>query len=83
LAAESAFDAFGSDPDAALATAEIAWEFLNTSEFLRLKAPVTIDSGFGDWRVCWLGGWTRQRLANFVMVVRIVESSPESRGAII
>jgi len=33
LAAESAFDAFGSDPDAALPTPEIAWEFLNNSVY--------------------------------------------------
>jgi hypothetical protein len=24
-----------------------------------LKTPVTIGSLFGEWRVCWLGGWTR------------------------
>jgi hypothetical protein len=29
------------------------------TKFLRLRTPVTIGSRFGDWRVCWLGGWTR------------------------
>jgi hypothetical protein len=24
---------------------------------LRLRTPVTMGSRFGDWRVCWLGGW--------------------------
>jgi hypothetical protein len=43
------------------------------TKFLRLRTPVTIGSQFGDWRVRWLGGWTRQRLAYLVMVVRVVE----------
>ena len=43
------------------------------TKFLRLKTPVTIGSRFGEWRVCWLGGWTAERLAYLVMVVRIVE----------
>src|SRR5882672_6947459 len=42
------------------------------TKFLRVKTPVTIRSRFGDWHVCWLGGWTRQRLAYIVMVVRIL-----------
>lgn len=40
------------------------------TKFLRLKTPVTIGSLFGEWRVCWLGGWTRHRLSYIVMVVR-------------
>jgi hypothetical protein len=40
------------------------------TKFLRLPTPVTIGSRFGDWRVCWLGGWTRNRLSFMVMVVR-------------
>jgi hypothetical protein len=40
------------------------------TKFLRLKTPVTLGSRFGDWRVCWLGGWTRHRLSYLVMVVR-------------
>jgi hypothetical protein len=43
------------------------------TKFLRLRTPVTIGSQFGEWSVCWLGGWTRQRLAYLVMVVRVVE----------
>jgi hypothetical protein len=33
--------------------------------------PMTIGSRFGEWRVCWLGGWSRHRLSYFVMVVRV------------
>jgi len=32
------------------------------TKFIRLRTPVTIGSRFGDWQVCWLGGWTRDRL---------------------
>jgi hypothetical protein len=42
------------------------------TKFLRLKTPVTIGSSFGDWRVCWLGGWTRDRLFYLVMLVGVV-----------
>src|SRR5579871_4697482 len=41
------------------------------TKFLHLKTPVTLGSRFGDWRVCWLGGWTRHRLSYLVMVVRV------------
>jgi hypothetical protein len=41
------------------------------TRFLRLRTPVTIGSFFGDWQVCWLGGWTRDRLSYMVMAVRI------------
>jgi hypothetical protein len=40
------------------------------TKFLRLRMPVTIGSRFGDWEVCWLGGWTRHHLRYVVMVVR-------------
>lgn len=40
------------------------------TNFLRLRTPVTIGSLFGDWEVCWLGGWTRDRLSYIVMVAR-------------
>ena len=45
-------------------------------KFLRLPVPVTIGSRFGDWRVCWLGGWTRNRLSFLVMVIRTSEIDP-------
>jgi len=31
----------------------------------------TIGSYFGEWCVCWLGGWTPDRLSYVVMVVRV------------
>jgi hypothetical protein len=45
------------------------------TKFLRVKTPVTMGSRFGDWRVCWLGGWTRDRLSYVVMVVRVSKST--------
>jgi hypothetical protein len=41
------------------------------TKFLRLKTPVTIGSLFGDWRVVWLGGWTRHKLSYIVLVLRV------------
>jgi hypothetical protein len=41
------------------------------TKFLRLKTPVTIGSRFDDRQVCWLGGWTKNRLAYIVMLVRL------------
>jgi hypothetical protein len=43
------------------------------TKFLRLKIPVTVGSYFGDWRVTWAGGWTRDRLSYLVMVARVVD----------
>jgi hypothetical protein len=45
------------------------------TKFLRLKTPVTLGSRFGDWQVCWLGGWTKHRLCYLVMVVRAVPAA--------
>ena len=41
------------------------------TKFLRLRAPVTLGSRFGDWQVTWLGGWGRYRLYYLVMVVKL------------
>ena len=44
------------------------------TKFLRLKTPVALGSRFGDWKVCWLGGWTRHKLSYLVMVVRVIST---------
>jgi hypothetical protein len=41
------------------------------TKFLRLRTPVQLGSRFGDWSVCWLGGWSRHRLYYLVMLVKI------------
>ena len=41
------------------------------TKYLRLCTAVTLGSRFGDWRVCWLGGWSRHRLFYLVMLVRV------------
>lgn len=45
------------------------------TKFLRLRQPVEIGCLFGDWRVCWLGGWDRGRVFYVVMVERIEVAS--------
>ena len=41
------------------------------TKFLQLRMEVTVGSRFGDWQVCWLGGWSKHRLYHFVMLVKI------------
>ena len=41
------------------------------TKYLRLRTSVTLDSRFGDWRVCWLGGWEKHRMYFLVMLVRL------------
>ena len=41
------------------------------TKFFRLRTPVTLGSRFGDWRVCWLGGWGKHRLYYLVMLVKV------------
>jgi hypothetical protein len=41
------------------------------TKFLRLRTPVELGSRFGDWSVCWLGGWSKHRLYYLVMLVRV------------
>jgi hypothetical protein len=40
---------------------------------LRLRTSVTLNSRFGDWCVCWLGGWEKHRLYFLVMLVRVTD----------
>jgi hypothetical protein len=41
------------------------------TKFLRLRTPVEFGSRFGDWQVCWLGGWVSFRLYYLVMLVKM------------
>ena len=41
------------------------------TKYMRLRTEVTLGSWFGDWQVCWLGGWTRHRLNFLVMLVKV------------
>lgn len=51
------------------------------TKYLRLRTPVTLGSRFGDWQVCWLGGWTRLRLSYPVMVVHVPREHTEGPRA--
>jgi hypothetical protein len=41
------------------------------TKFLRLHTPVELCSRFGDWSVCWLGGWQKHRMYYLVMLVKL------------
>ena len=48
------------------------WKMRIETKFLRLKTPVALGSLFGDWRVCWLGGWDKHRIYYLVMLSRVM-----------
>jgi hypothetical protein len=41
------------------------------TKYLRLRTPVELGSHFGNWQVCWLGGWGKHRLYYLVMLVKV------------
>jgi hypothetical protein len=41
------------------------------TKYLRLQQPVPMGHHIDGWRVCWLGGWDKQRLFFVVMLVRV------------
>ncbi len=41
------------------------------TKFLRLGQPATLGEQIDGWRVCWLGGWGKDRLFYWVMVSRV------------
>ncbi len=45
------------------------------TKFLRLRHPVEIGVFFGDWRVCWLGGWDRSRVFFVIMLEKVEVAS--------
>jgi hypothetical protein len=40
------------------------------TKFLRLLKPVKLGEQIDGWRVCWLGGWAKNRMFYMVMVAR-------------
>ena len=41
------------------------------TKFLRLRQSATVGDQLDGWRVCWLGGWDKNQLLYWVMVVRL------------
>lgn len=41
------------------------------TKYLHLQQPVPMGHRIDGWRVCWLGGWDKQRLFFVVMLVRV------------
>jgi hypothetical protein len=41
------------------------------AKYLHLRQPVPLGHRIDGWRVCWLGGWGKQRVFFVVMVVRV------------
>jgi hypothetical protein len=43
------------------------------TKYLHLRQPVSMGHCLDGWRVCWLGGWDKQRVFFVVMLVRVKE----------
>lgn len=41
------------------------------TKFLSLRHPVELGSRFGDWEICWLGGWNKHRHFYLVMLLKV------------
>jgi hypothetical protein len=41
------------------------------TKYLGLRDSVEFGTRFGDWQICWIGGWARFRLYLLVMLVKI------------
>jgi len=41
------------------------------TKYLRLREPVSVGHLIDGWRVCWLGGWDKQRVFFVVMLERV------------
>ena len=41
------------------------------TKFAQLPVAVTLGSRFGDWQVCWVGGWSKHRTNYLVMLVKL------------
>jgi hypothetical protein len=65
-------DAEAKDPKETFRDCQIGADNMKMqTKFLRLRTPVELGSRFGDWSVCWLGGWGKHRLYYLVMLVKI------------
>jgi hypothetical protein len=41
------------------------------TKYMHLRRPVPLGHCLDGWRVCWLGGWDKQRVFFVVMLVRV------------
>jgi len=41
------------------------------TKFLRLRKPAVLGDQLDGWQVSWLGGWDRNQLFYWVMIVRV------------
>ena len=48
------------------------------TRFLRLCQPAGLGDRIDGWRVCWVGGWDKNRVLFVVMVERVVGSTQSS-----
>jgi hypothetical protein len=44
------------------------------TKYLHLRKLVPLGHHIDGWRVCWLGGWDKQRVFFVVMLVRVKQA---------
>ena len=45
------------------------------TKYVHLRYPVTLNERIDGWRVCWIGGWDRQRVFFVAMLVQVIDQS--------
>jgi hypothetical protein len=51
------------------------------TKFLRLIRAVELGDYIDGWRVCWLGGWDKDRVLFIVMAERVADMPRQKRAA--
>ena len=52
------------------------------TKFMHLRNPVAVGNRTDGWRVCWVGGWDRQRVFFVVMLVRVPQRARPEPSAV-
>jgi hypothetical protein len=50
------------------------------TKFLRLIRAVELGDYIDGWRVCWLGGWDKDRVLFIVMAERVADMPRQEKG---
>ena len=49
------------------------------TKYVHLRRAVALNEHINGWRVCWLGGWDRQRVFFVVMLLRVLDGPHDQR----
>jgi len=49
------------------------------TKFLSLRHEVELGSRFGEWEVCWLGGWNKHQHFYWAMLIKVACDAPHKQ----